>query len=148
MENIRDMLTIHEGWKNKPYRDTKGILTIGVGWNIEANKLPDDIAIYLRNNGQITDDMVSRLLDISIETATNNCRDIFKDFDTFSEARRFALIDWMFNCGIGTILKFKKALAAINSQDWETVANEMKDSAWYREVGNRAVEVCKMIKEG
>jgi len=159
MNRLKEMLIRHEGWKNKPYRCTKGKLTIGVGWNIEANRLPGDIAAYLRMYGRITDEMINRLLDISIETATNNCRGVFKGFDSFSENRRFALIDFMFNLGVTRELKFKNTNKAINEGRWHDAANGIKHSAYWRQLGGdpegtddgkleRPEEIAKMIENG
>jgi lysozyme len=145
---IRDMLIKHEGWKKRPYHCPAGKLTIGVGWNIDANYLPDDIASHLREHGEITDEMINRLLTISIEAAIHNCRDIWPGFDNFSENRRDALTDFVFNIGARGVQKFKKANKAIMAGNWETAAKEMRDSAWYHQVGNRSVEIVDMVLKG
>jgi lysozyme len=59
-----------------------------------------------------------------------------------------ALIDFLFNVGAGTALTFKKALAAIYKGDWETAADEMTDSRWYRQVKSRGREIVEMIRKG
>lgn len=155
MDRLKEILRRHEGVRNKPYRDTKGILTIGIGWNMEANPLPQDIAAFLRVHGYITNEMIDRLLDISIETATDNCRDIYKDFDSFSENRRFALIDLMFNMGIGTMLTFRNTNRAINEGRWEDAAKGLRYSKWYSQVDKipdnhreRGDEIIDMIRVG
>jgi lysozyme len=148
MNTLKEMLIRHEGWKNKPYRCPAGHKTIGVGWNLDANPLPENIAAFLKLNGYITDEMINRLFDISIEAATNNCRDIYIGFDSFSEPRRFALIDFVFNVGVGTALKFKRTNAAINSGRWDDAAVGLMDSLYYKQVPNRAAEIVEMIRHG
>ena len=91
----------HEGRRNKPYKDTAEPpkTTLGVGWNMDANPLPDDIQEYLNANGEITDEMVDRLFSISLDRATVGCKDLFPDFDNFSDNRKMALIDFTFEMG-------------------------------------------------
>lgn len=148
MANIREMLKRHEGVRLKPYLCPAGKHTIGVGWNYDANKLPPDIESYLRMYGEILPEMAERLLDISIETATLQCRSIYPGFDSYPEARRFALIDFVFNVGAGTAMNFKRMLAAIARKDWDAAADEMHASGWFRQVGDRAVEVVGMVRAG
>lgn len=145
---LREMLRRHEGLSLKPYRCPAGFWTIGYGWNMRAAKLPDDIASRLNVTGSITHDMAERLLNISIDTAERQCRAIFQDFAGFSEARQAALVDWMFNVGAGTALKFKKALAAIKAGDWNRAADELFQSEWREQVGDRASEIIGMVREG
>lgn len=159
METLREMLKRHEGLKLEPYRCPAGKLTIGVGWNLEAHKLPEEIASYLRVHGEITEEMARRLLDISIESATWQCREIYPGFDGFSEARRFALIDFVFNLGAFGALGFKRMRKAILAGDWDEAANQLNDSAYWRQLGGdpagtddgkleRPEEIAEMLREG
>jgi GH24 family phage-related lysozyme (muramidase) len=59
-----------------------------------------------------------------------------------------ALIDFVFNVGAGTALKFRKALEAIYEGDWNKAADEFQDSKWFKQVGDRGPEIVNMIREG
>ncbi len=150
--NVRDLIKRHEGWSNSVYKCPAGHNTIGWGWNVDANPLPDDIALYLKVNGYILTTHGEELLTISIERARADCQKLYPEFLTFTENRQAALIDWMFNQGMGNekkgVRSFKKANAAINLGDWETAAKEMKDSKWYYQVGIRGPEIVGLIREG
>jgi lysozyme len=147
-DRLKDMLIRHEGWKNRPYTCPAGHKTIGVGFNMEVNIMPSDIASHLRLKGYLPDDMINRLLDISIDTAVMNCKEIYKGFDDFSENRQLALIDFLFNVGAGTALRFKKMRQAIKEGDWNRAADEMIDSAWFKQVKGRATEVVDLVRRG
>lgn len=147
-DRLKDMLIRHEGWKNRPYTCPAGHKTIGVGFNMEVNIMPSDIASHLRLKGYLPDDMINRLLDISIDTAVMNCKEIYKGFDGFSENRQLALIDFLFNVGAGTAIRFKKMRAAIKEGDWNRAADEMIDSAWFKQVKGRATEVVDLVRRG
>ena len=93
-------------------------------------------------------EMSERLLDLSIAAARRNCLELFPNFKTFSENRQNALIDFVFNVGLGTALKFKNTLTFIRTGAWDLAAANMAKSRWYEQVGSRAKEIVKMIKEG
>ena len=140
----------HEGRRNKPYKDTAEPpkTTIGVGWNMDANPLPDDIQEYLNANGEITDEMVDRLFSISLDRATVGCKDLFPDFDNFSDNRKMALIDFTFEMGERGESKFTHAVAAINAGQWDDAARYMLESLWAEQVPNRAKDVTDLIAAG
>ena len=144
---LRKMLSRHEGWKNKPYRCTANKLTIGVGHNIEAKGLPDDIRAFLDENGYITDEMINRLLDVDIADATKDAKRLYPGLDSFTDARKAALIDFLF-VGYGTAKKFINTNRAINEGRWEDAADGILKSLYARQVGNRAKEIAKMLREG
>jgi lysozyme len=144
---IHAMLRRHEGLRLTPYYCSKNHKTVGYGWNLD-NALPSDIASYLRIHGSITEPMAERLLNISITTATDDCRAIFPGFDDFTEARRFALIDFVFNVGAGTAVTFRKMRAAIEAGNWGRAADEMIDSDWFSQVGVRGPEIVGMVRVG
>ncbi len=148
MKMLREMLIRHEGWRNKPYFCPAGARTIGVGWNMDAHKLPDDIASCRHVTGEITDEMVGRLLDISIGIAVDDCHSLYAKYDEFSEVRKAALADFMFNVGINTAFKFTHMRAAIAAQDWNLAADSMVQSAWYSQVGDRSAEIVGMVRAG
>ena len=148
MADLLDMIRRHEGLWLKPYFCPGGHKTIGYGWNMEAHPLPEDIASCLRVMGEITKDMAERLLNISVDTATRQARGIYPGFDGFTENRRHALVDFVFNLGVGGALKFKQMRHAIEAGDWNYAADCMIESKWYQQVGNRAKEIVGLIREG
>ena len=53
-----------------------------------------------------------------------------------------------FNLGYPRLSKFKKFLAAARNEDWETAADEMMDSKWATQVGDRAVRLREKMLNG
>lgn len=145
---LRELLIKHEGWRNKPYLCSAGFWTIGVGHNFDANPLPKDMADYLEQNGRITDEMVEQLLRDDIQVAISDCKRLYPEFDSFSENRRNALVDFLFNVGYKTAKTFVRTNNAVNSADWTLAAAYMAHSLWYAQVGSRAITITSMISEG
>ena len=148
MSQLLNMLRRHEGLRLKPYFCTGGKKTIGYGWNMSDNALPVEIALHLQIYGGITQDQAEELLTISAKRAQDQCRTIYTGYDSSTQNRQDALADFVFNLGIGTARKFRKATQAINEGRWSDAADEMMDSKWYRQVPNRARVIVRMIREG
>jgi len=55
-----------------------------------------------------------------------------------SDDRMRVMANMCFNLGYPRLSKFKKFLAAMQEEDWETAAEEMMDSKWATQVGDRA----------
>ena len=142
---IYSLLEKHEGRKHKPYRCTGGKRTIGIGHNFDDNPLPPHIADYLKKNGQITDDMVDELLETDILHATADCCVLFPGFDSFSERRKMALVDFVFQLGFNRARRFVHSIACINTGRWEKAGEQMRKSRWAEQTPNRAKEIIEMI---
>ncbi len=145
---VYELIEKHEGRKKKPYRCTAGKRTIGVGYNYDDNTLPPDIAAYLKDNGQVTDEMIDRLLEITVRQAVADCHVLFPEFDSFSDNRRMALTDFVFQLGFKRARGFSKSIAAVNTGRWFDAAREMEKSSWFYQVPKRAAEIINMIEEG
>ena len=131
---LRQQLTLHEGVRLKPYTCPAGYLTIGVGRNLEGKGISADEAAMLLDN-DITD--VIRQLSRALPG--------FMDLDP---VRQRALVDMGF-MGVGSLLKFRKMLAALWAKDYAEAARQALDSKWARQVGpHRAGRVAAMLETG
>ncbi len=133
-EKLIRLLITHEGLRLKPYRDTRGKLTIGVGRNLDDVGITEEEALYLLKND------IKRVLDFLKERLPY--------WNGLTETRKMALVDMCFNLGPGGFLSFKKMLAALERGDYEQAAREMLDSRWARQVGRRAEELAEMMRDG
>ena len=123
-----------EGLRLKPYQDTVGKLTIGVGRNL------DDVGISKAE--------ADFLLRADIERAEFDARLLVSCFEQLTDARQRVLVNMAFNLGRPRLGKFRKFLAAVAAGDWHTAAREMLDSAWAEQVGDRATRLARMMREG
>ena len=132
-EALRRELTRDEGRKKRPYRCTAGKLTIGVGWNLEDQDLPE----------RIIDD----LLDVAIARAESEALVCFPSLHDLTEARQRVLVNLAFNLG-SRLRKFVDLREAVAQEDYRKAAAEMRDSTWYRQVGQRAERLAVMMERG
>ena len=133
MQNLIKMLRQHEGVRNTVYLDSLGIETIGVGRNLKEVGLSDDEIDYLLVND------------------VNRCKAEAKQFDWYEEldtVRREAILNLLFNLGRPRFMGFKKAIAALGDHNYNLSADEFYDSRWRTQVGQRAEDICHMIRTG
>jgi lysozyme len=57
------------------------------------------------------------------------------------------IVDMVFNLGIQKFKGFKRAIAAIEAEDWSMAATELQNSVWYSQVGARAREDTRIMSE-
>lgn len=119
---------------HKLYKCPADKWTIGWGYNVEAHGLDDHIAEMLLNQ--------------ALNTAQLEASKLVKNWANICAPRKSVLIDMTYNMGITKLKKFKKMIAAIEQEDWKEAAAQMKDSAWYKQVGNRSKKLHKMMLEG
>ena len=127
-------LPVDEGIRYKPYRDTVGKLTIGVGRNLDDRGLrPDEVELMLSND---------------IEEAETIAKKLVSNYEALSEPRKAVLINMAFNLGETRLAGFKNTLAFINRGDYVSAAKNMRDSLWYKQVGARAERLAKVMENG
>lgn len=134
MKKLIAQIKRHEGLRLKPYKCPADKLTIGYGRNIEDNGISEFEAEYLLNN-----DIRQTLEQIKAE---------FEFFDSLNEARQAVIVNMVFNLGLPRFKKFKKAIAAIEQQNFLAASKEMLDSRWARQVSKRADELAEQMKQG
>jgi lysozyme len=88
------------------------------------------------------------LLKNDIYEATNQLLNAFPFMATFSDVRISAMINFTFNVGIGTVRKFSNTIEYLKNEDWEAAADEMMDSKWAEQVGDRAIQITEQIRTG
>lgn len=141
-ENIKQMVIANEGWRNKPYKDSRGLWTVGVG--------------HLIGNGKTLPKEWNR------EFSNQEVRELFeKDFaehlklaekapgwNLANEAGKAGLIDLTYNMGGYWYTKFKTAAGLLKDGKFKEAADEFKASKWYKQVGDRAPATVSLIRSG
>lgn len=134
MNKLVEQLKRHEGIELKPYQDTVGKWTIGVGRNL------DDIGI--------SEQEAEMLLMNDIKEAERQLVALMPWTKELDEVRFSALLNFVFNVGIGTALKFVNAMGQLKLGNYDMAANEMLKSKWAIQVGQRAIDVSEQIRTG
>lgn len=163
-EGFKTTLARHEGYQPLPYRDSEGILTVGIGFNLERPNAGSllkaqgiDISDVLARRRRVTKDEAWALADADLDTAVRDARSIFTGFDSAPAGVQEVLVNMSFNLGKKRLSGFKKLQAAVAAGDWEAASREMLDSKWADQVGRgyhkdgqpqRATELAGQMRRG
>ncbi|MDE1154422.1 MAG: hypothetical protein PW735_01685 [Acidobacteriaceae bacterium] len=143
-------LRIDEGVRYSPYRDTKGIPTVGVGHNLAASPLPDGWSYPL------TDDLVNVLLESDLQNVFDDLDGGLPWWRTLNDPRQRVICNMCFNLGLTKLLGFVDTLAAMRQGRYADAATGMLNSAWASQVGirdkngqpGRALRLATMMRDG
>jgi lysozyme len=138
---IKQMIMQHEGVRTKPYKDSLGLWTVGVGHLIGDGKtLPDSM------NREFSQQEIMAMFDqdfakhVSIAQRTPG-------WDKANDIAKGAMVDLAFNMGQWWD-KFPNTAKALAAGDWKSAADGLRDSNWFKQVKGRAVTVTGMIEQG
>ena len=130
---LQTMLIRDEDKRRFPYEDSEGILSIGVGRNLEDVGLRDDeIQLMLDNDIKVVREQLSHV-------------DWFRNLNG---PRQRVIENMVFNLGWSRFMGFKKTIAYIIQHNYEAASREMLDSKWAVQVKSRAIRLSNIMRTG
>lgn len=139
----RQLVKLHEGSRNRLYRDTLGNLTIGVGHLVPAR----DRAKY--EGRTLTDAEIDELFKDDLNAAHFQLATNLPWFTRLSDVRKAVLVDMCFNLGLRGLLKFTNTLPAVERGEYLEAARFMlANKKWRSQVGNRVRRLAAMMSTG
>lgn len=135
--NLLSELRRDEGVIEHEYKDSLGYSTIGVGRLIDKRK-----------GGGLSDDEIDYLLANDVKKSIAALDKALPWWRALTPVRKRVLVNMAFNLGIGGLLGFKNTLAMVERGDYTGAAAGMLQSRWANQVGDRAIRLAQMMKEG
>jgi len=129
---LAEQLKKHEGLRLKPYTDTVGKLTLGIGRNLEDKGITEQEALFMLNN--------------DVNYFYTNLKKILPWIARLDDARQNVLVNMAFNLGVAGLMSFKNTLRLIESGHYIAAASAMLDSKWAKQVGYRAEELAEQMR--
>ena len=134
LEQIKLDLTKHEGCKTEVYLCSEGIPTAGIGHALYADEeMPVGTDVDM--------EQVLEWFQEDVNEAVADCCALFLNFASLPDQVQRVLVNMAFNLGRSRLGKFKNMITAVNEGNWKKAADEMVDSRWYNQVGNRSIEL-------
>lgn len=134
LPTAKAVLISDEGVRAKPYLDTVGKCTIGVGRNLSDKGLGQEEIEFLFQN-----DLHEAMQGARKALGTN-------EFWSLSPVRKIVLTSMAFQMGEAGLKKFKNTLAKIRAEDFEGAAENMLKSKWAKQTPARAKRMSYMMK--
>ena len=150
----KSLIRRHEGQRKQVYRDSRGLLTVGIGFNLQANasralctQAGVDYDALCAARITLTDAQVEAIFERQYEYTVSGAELTFPDLKAMPDFAAAVIVDMVFNLGLGNFLNFRKFIAAMKAADWATAIVEMYDSAWAKQVPNRCDDDAKLLEK-
>lgn len=121
-----------EGRRDRPYRDTRGLLTVGYGHNLDATGLCE--AALLAQ------------LQFDVDRAIQSLNIRFPWWASQPAAAQRVLINLCYNMGIGVLATFPVTLAHLQAHEYPAAATSLLQSKYASEVGQRANRLADLLR--
>lgn len=154
--SLKDMLKVHESYRNTYYIDSEGHPTICIGFRLDikgAKELLDRLSsagTYARimnansPDRSVSDNVCDRLFSTKRAEATKDAIAVFGHHCTCVDN---VLIDMTYNLGRAGVSNFKKMKANLAAKNYTGAAGEMQNSKWCTQVKTRCTDdVAHMLK--
>lgn len=122
-----------EGFRPKMYKCPAGFNTIGYGTNLDSG---------------ISMHQAEALMVAKIDELMEDIPSVIPCWDKLDENRQMALLDMSYNLGLDGLAKFVNTIDFLSAGDYIAAANEIRASKYYKQTGNRAKRIAKIIETG
>jgi lysozyme len=143
-----------EGFEEYAYLDSRGILTIGHGFNLQdpatRKKLQSrgyDVDGMIKGKVKMTEAQSLPLLEEIYKESFETAKTKFSNFDAFPESAKHVVTDMIYNMGESRFDGFKKFKAALEAGDFTQAGKEIADSSYAKQVKGRATKHIDRFKE-
>jgi lysozyme len=134
MDKVITALKADEQFRRLPYFDSRGILTLGYGFNLYGAGLTQAESLSV----------------LTIRT-WNVYMELLKALPWLrytDDARQGVLINMAYNLGTAGELKFHVTLGDVERKNYDAAAQDMLKSAWANQVGDRARRLSEQMRLG
>lgn len=138
---LKDELIRDEGLKLEAYQDSVGLWTIGVGHLLGEEKRMTKITMAEAMA------LLEMDIDSALQIAFRFCPELFPGESEKYDVRARALTNMAFNLG-DRIFQFQNTRHFLRLAMYSAGAENMLDSKWAGQVGDRAKRIAKLIETG
>ena len=142
IEQLREQLEVDEGCVYEIYNDHLGYATFGIGHLVTESDPEQGQSV----GTPVSSDRVAEAFESDIQSVLRDCNILYSDFHNLPEEAQQVIANMMFNLGRPRLSKFAGMKRGVDARDWNQAADEMVDSAWYRQVTNRADRLVERIR--
>jgi lysozyme len=131
---LRNLLIQNEQFKQFPYTDTTGHLTIGIGRNLVGRGISYTEALYL--------------LDDDVDYFSSKLSLLLSFFDSLDDSRQICIIDMCFNVGLVGFLNFHEMITACENKDYIEASKQILNSKAAKQAPERYQQLAKIMATG
>jgi GH24 family phage-related lysozyme (muramidase) len=158
LKELRDQIARHEERpttdKGEPiYWDVLGRPTVGIGFALDRpdgeqrlKALGLDLAQIKAGKQRLSEDQTRTLFEDDVRQVLNEAGHLVANFSQLPEEKQRAVADMVFQLGAERFRRFTKFIQALEAQDFQRAAEEMKASRWYEQAGQRGRNLVEMMR--
>lgn len=130
MEELKNRIKIHEGFRDTVYYDHMGNATVGWGHLVTSDDNFTSGVTY-------PEELLEQVFDKDFATAKEGADQLCADLP-INYIARGVIIEMCFQLGKTGVSKFKKMFKALQEEDYIKASEEMLDSKWHEQTPQRA----------
>ena len=138
MEEIKQRIKEHEGYRDTVYSDSLGFATIGYGHLV----LPSDNFV---EGVTYPKEVLEEVFDNDFKIAVDSARDLLKDIE-HNYIIFGVLVEMCFQLGKPKVSKFNKMFIALKEKNLDKASDEMINSRWHKQTPKRCESLANIMK--
>ena len=138
MEEVKQRIKEHEGFRDTMYSDSLGFATIGFGHLV----LPTDN--FVEGVAYSKEDL-EKVFELDFNEALQSANDLLEEIEA-PEIIKGVICEMCFQLGKPRVMKFKKMWNALIMEDYDVAADEMIDSAWHKQTTSRCESLAELVR--
>ena len=143
INKLREELEFDEGCIYEIYNDHLGYPTFGIGHLV----LESDSEHGEPVGTAVSKERVIECFEKDLESVQKDCYRLYNDFDDLPETVQEIIANMLFNMGLGRMKAFQGMKRNVDARQWDKAADEMVDSRWYSQVGERSKRLVEKMRQ-
>ena len=148
------LIQSHEGLRLKAYRDTRGVLTIGWGCNLQElatrtlfAKLDLNYVAICDGTATLTLNQAIAIFQYQFDVVVASAKLNFSEFMQLPDNASAVICDMIFELGWAGFMEFRDFAAAVKAANWTAAIAAMRDSLWDKQVPGRVENDVLLLQE-
>jgi lysozyme len=138
-------LTLDEGYRRTPYKDSRGIWSCGIGCNLIAHGYTE---AQCQAMPPWSDDKILAVFNADYNHASDLVEAHWKWTAHLDPIRHRSLVNMAFNMGVGKLATFDTFLGYLEAAQWAAASKDLMATEWATQVGARAERLEKRFDTG
>jgi GH24 family phage-related lysozyme (muramidase) len=138
MEDIKERIKQHEGFRRTVYSDSLGFATIGYGHLV----LDTDNFVA---GVEYSKEELDAVFESDFKIALTSAEELLEGLDV-PETVKGIVCEMCFQLGKPRVMKFKRMWEGIEAGDYNAAADEMIDSNWHKQTTARCEDLAELMR--
>ena len=137
MEDIKERIKQHEGFRRTVYSDSLGFATIGYGHLVlDTDNFVEGV--------EYSKEELDAVFESDFKIALTSAEELLEGLDV-PETVKGIVCEMCFQLGKPRVMKFKRMWEGIEAGDYNAAADEMIDSNWHKQTTARCEDLAELM---